>query len=131
MKKVGHEKDAPIIVEMKRNVYENLAKIRLTDMFNRKSYNIKIGDQLTVGSSRVGLEKIRLLSLSKNQKSVIVKGESKDSDEVIVGRKSELDRKIDQINKEDNKEKRDLKKKRTRNPIPDMAPFEMNLINRK
>lgn len=127
LEKVGHEKDVPIIVEMKKNVYENLAKIRLTDMFNRKSYNIKIGDQLTIGSSRVGLEKIRLLSLSKNQKSVIVKGEAKESKEVIVGRKSELDRQIDQINKEDNKERVDSKKKRRRNPMQEMNPFEMNL----
>jgi len=126
LEKVGHKKDTPIIVEMKKNVYENLAKIRLTDMFNRKSYNIKVGDQLTIGSSKVGLEKIRLLSLSKNQKSVIIKGEAEGSKEVIVGRKSELDRKIDQINKEDNKERVDKKKKR-RNPTQEISPFEMNL----
>jgi len=98
------EGDKPITVRIKRNVYENLARITLKDYCTNKTYNVKVGDTFTAGDSEIGMEKYTVVSIDKTKgktKSIIIEDEK--GKKFIVPRKSALETKIDALNEADGK----------------------------
>jgi hypothetical protein len=99
-----NKSDKPITVQMKKKVYENLARITLKDYYTDKIYHLKIGDTFTTGDSDIGVEKYTIVSIDKTEdkkNAIAIKDEK--GNKYIISRKSALETKIDAINEADGK----------------------------
>ncbi len=89
------EGDEPIVVEIKKPVFENLIRIGLSDDHTERTYVVTIGDSIQLGDALTGVEKYKVLSVAAAD-SATIQEDKPEGKKFDIKEKSILDTKIEE-----------------------------------